>query len=162
MIEILEPTHFSDDRGDLWTLWNKNFFTPNIEFVHDKIATSKKNVLRGLHGDNKSWKLISCLYGEIFLSVVNYDKNSSDYLKTDNFILNDVNKKIILVPPNFLNGHLVLSENCVFFYKWAYEGEYPDVNDQFSIRWNDPILKINWPISEPILSERDKNAPFIL
>lgn len=162
MIEIFEPTHFSDDRGDLWTLWNKNFFTPNIEFVHDKIATSKKNVLRGLHGDNKSWKLISCLYGEIFLSVVNYDKNSSDYLKTDNFILNDVNKKIILVPPNFLNGHLVLSENCVFFYKWAYEGEYPDVNDQFSIRWNDPILKINWPISEPILSERDKNAPFIL
>ena len=96
------------------------------------------------------------------MSVVNYDKNSSDYLKTDNFILNDVNKKIILVPPNFLNGHLVLSENCVFFYKWAYEGEYPDVNDQFSIRWNDPILKINWPISEPILSERDKNAPFIL
>jgi len=162
MIEILEPTHFSDDRGDLWTLWNKNFFTPKLEFVHDKIATSKKNVLRGLHGDNKSWKLISCLYGEIFLSVVNYDKNSSDYLKTDNFILNDVNKKIILVPPNFLNGHLVLSENCVFFYKWAYEGEYPDVNDQFSIRWNDPILKINWPISEPILSERDKNAPFIL
>lgn len=162
MIEILEPTHFSDDRGDLWTLWNKNFFTPKLEFVHDKIATSKKNVLRGLHGDNKSWKLISCLYGEIFLSVVNYDKSSSDYLKTDNFILNDVNKKIILVPPNFLNGHLVLSENCVFFYKWAYEGEYPDVNDQFSIRWNDPILKINWPISEPILSERDKNAPFIL
>ena len=63
MIEILEPTHFSDDRGDLWTLWNKNFFTPKLEFVHDKIATSKKNVLRGLHGDNKSWKLISCLYG---------------------------------------------------------------------------------------------------
>ena len=71
------------------------------------------------------------------------------------------NKLSVLVPPKFGNGHLVLSDKAVFYYKWAYEGEYPDVEDQFSLRWNDPKLGINWEIENPILSERDKNAKLL-
>ena len=54
------------------------------------------------------------------------------------------------------NGFYVLSDQCVFQYKWSYEGEYPDVQEQFSIKWNDPIIDIDWPSDNPILSKRDK------
>lgn len=156
-----ENTSFNDERGELWTLWEKYKFTPKLDFNHDKIAKSKKNVLRGLHGDSKSWKLITCLYGEIFLSVVDYRKSSKSFLQHKNFILNDKNKNSVLVPPMFANGHLVLSDECVFFYKWAYDGSYPDVDDQFSLRWDDPKLGIDWPTKLPILSNRDKNSKFL-
>ena len=55
----------------------------------------------------------------------------------------------------FANGHLVLSDEATFFYKWSYPGEYPDVKDQFSLKWNDPKIKIYWPTQNPILSSRD-------
>jgi dTDP-4-dehydrorhamnose 3,5-epimerase len=158
---VYENSSFKDERGELWTIWEKSKFTPNLIFNHDKVAKSKKNVLRGLHGDSKSWKLITCLYGEIFLSVVDYRESSPTYLKHINFILNDVNKKTVLVPPMFANGHLVLSDECVFYYKWAYEGDYPDVDEQFSLRWDDPKLNIEWPTQTPILSDRDKNSKFL-
>lgn len=161
MIKIYQTDFFSDNRGDLWTVWDKSIFEPKLDFNHDKVAKSKKNVIRGLHGDTKSWKLISCLHGEIFLVVVDFRKNEDTYLKTETFILNDKNKISVLVPPNFLNGHQVLSENAVFYYKWSYDGKYPDVNEQISVKWDDPKLKINWPIKEPILSERDSNSKYI-
>ncbi len=63
---------------------------------------------------------------------------------------------MVLTPPGVGNGFLVLSENSVFNYKWAYEGKYPDVEDQFTIKWNDERLNIDWPISNPILQQRDK------
>jgi dTDP-4-dehydrorhamnose 3,5-epimerase len=129
--------------------------------IMTKLQNQKKNVLRGLHGDPKSWKLITCLSGEIFFVVVDYRKESDTYLKHQTFLLNDKNKKIVLVPPNFLNGHLVLSNDAVFFYKWSYVGEYPDVNSQFSIKWDDPKINIKWPISNPILSDRDLNCNYI-
>jgi dTDP-4-dehydrorhamnose 3,5-epimerase len=157
-VKINTPSCYSDERGDLWTIWNKNESVPNLPFNHDKVAKSKKGVLRGFHGDSKSWKLITCLYGEIFLAVVDYRKESNTFLETKTFILNDINKKTILIPPNFLNAHQVLSDDAVFFYKWSYEGDYPDVDEQFSVNWSDPIININWPIESPILSERDKNS----
>jgi dTDP-4-dehydrorhamnose 3,5-epimerase len=61
----------------------------------------------------------------------------------------------------FCNGHLVLSDECVFYYKWAYEGEYPDVDEQISLNWKDPKIGIHWLTDDPILSERDKNSKFI-
>jgi len=161
MVKVIKTDFFSDNRGDLWTVWNDSDFTPKLNFNHDKVAKSKKNVIRGLHGDNKSWKLITCLYGEIFLAVVDFRKESETYLKTETFILNDKNKMSVLVPPNFLNGHQVLSDEAVFFYKWSYDGDYPDVNDQTSIKWDDPKLNINWPLNNPILSERDLKSKYI-
>ena len=71
---------FIDHRGYYWSSWKKN---PQsfIKYNHDKFSLSKKNVLRGLHGDEKTWKLISCPYGKFLLVVVNCVKKSKDYLK---------------------------------------------------------------------------------
>ena len=112
--------------------------------------------MRGLHGDNKTWKLITCIYGEIFEAVADMREDSPDYMKWESFELNSKNKRQILVPPNFVNGYYVISEFAVFHYKLAYEGEYFDVAKQTTIRWNDEKLNINWPCSDPILQSRDK------
>jgi len=160
-LTVFTKDSFIDDRGELFTIW-KDTDTPFMNFNHDKAAFSDKNVLRGLHTD-KSWKLITCLYGKIQLVIVNFDKDIAEYLSWTDFILdsNDKEKLSILVPPGYLNGHLVLSENALFHYKWSYEGEYPDVKDQKSVRWSDPKIGINWLIDNPILSERDKNTQLL-
>ena len=113
-------------------------------------------MLRGIHGDFKSWKLITCVYGELYFVIVDNRKQSKTYWKWDSIILNDKNKKIVLLPPGIGNGFLVLSKESVFSYKWSYLGKYPDVDDQFTIKWNDKTLKIDWPIVNPILQQRDR------
>jgi len=155
-IEIIVHDKFYDHRGELYTIWKKDE-TTSLNFNHDKVALSKKNVLRGLHTD-KSWKLITCLYGKIQLVVLDLQNNNW----TD-FILDSSNEvlKTVLVPPGFYNGHLVLSDEAVFYYKWAYEGDYPDVNDQKSINWADPFINIEWLLDNPILSNRDMNTPLL-
>ena len=155
-IQIIEPDIFTDFRGELWTTWKKDEFPHDLDFNHDKVSTSRKDVLRGIHGDFKSWKLITCLYGELFFVVVDNRKGSDTYLQHQSMILDDRRRKIVLVPPGVGNGFLVLSKNSVFSYKWAYDGNYPDVEDQFTIKWNDEKLNIDWPIKSPILQKRDK------
>lgn len=154
-VSILINDSFQDERGQLFTIWKQS--DTDLIFNHDKAAISKKNVLRGLHTD-KSWKLISCLYGKMQLVIVNFDITSSQYLDHMSLMLDskDHNKISVLVPPGFLNGHLILSEEAVFHYKWSYEGDYPDVNDQTSVNWADPKIGIKWLIDNPILSTRDK------
>ena len=71
-------------------------------------------------------------------------------------MLSDKKRQSVLIPPGFANGFLVMSEHSVFHYKWSYPGDYPDVQDQFTIKWDDPILDIDWPINNPILQKRDK------
>ena len=94
-------------------------------------------------------------YKKVLLVVVDNRKESEHYLKWDSIILSSKNRKSVLIPPMFANGHLVLSNEATFFYKWSYKGKYPDVKDQFTLKWNDPKLDIHWPISTPILSKRD-------
>jgi dTDP-4-dehydrorhamnose 3,5-epimerase len=115
-VTIFTKDSFVDERGEMFTIW-KDTDTPFMNFNHDKVAVSNKLVLRGLHTD-KSWKLITCLFGKIQLVVVNFDKESSEYLSWTDFILDaDSKEKLsILVPPGFLNGHLVLSDKAVFHY----------------------------------------------
>ena len=156
-VKIFKHNVFKDKRGSLWTIWkNKNFFNIKLKFNHDKVSASKKNVLRGIHGDNKSWKLITCLYGKIFFVVVDNRKQSKNYLKFMSTTLKDTDYKSILIPPNFGNGHLVMSDYAVFHYKWSYSGVYPDADKQFTIKWNDERLNIKWPIKNLILQKRDK------
>ena len=155
-VKIFEPDVFTDFRGDLWTTWKKDEFPINLDFNHDKVSTSRKDVLRGIHGDFKSWKLITCLYGQMYFILVDNRKDSKTYLQWDSMILDDRNRKLALVPPGVGNGFLVLSENSVFSYKWSYEGEYADVDEQFTIKWNDERLNIDWPITNPILQKRDR------
>lgn len=161
--KVTEIVHdsYNDNRGQLYTIWKKSE-TKGLDFNHDKVATSDYNVLRGLHTD-KSWKLITCLYGKIQLVVVNYDNKSSEFLNWTDFIIDskDSNKTSVLVPPGFLNGHLVLSDKAVFHYKWAYNGEYPDVDSQISVKWSEPKIGIKWLSDNPILSDRDKNISLL-
>ena len=152
-VTIYQPDSFEDFRGELYTLFKQDDY--KLVFNHDKVSISRKHVLRGLHGDSKSWKHISCLAGEVLLVVVDNRPESKNYLKWDSIILSSKNKKSVLIPPMFANGHFVLSDEATFFYKWAYSGDYPDVQDQFTLKWNDPRIGIHWPILNPILSKRD-------
>jgi len=149
-VVVYQSTYHEDFRGDIWTNWrdDKHRF---LSWRRDKFSTSNRGVLRGLHGDNKSYKLISCVYGEVYFVIVNPDKT-----KWDCTILSNKNKKQILIPPNYSNGHYVLSHKCVFHYKYAYPGKYPDVNEQFVVKWNDENLNIDWPTNQPILFGRDR------
>lgn len=158
-VSIFKHSCHSDARGDLWTIWQDDNI--RLKFNHDKVSTSYKNVLRGLHCDSKSWKLITCLYGVVQLVVVDYNKNSENYLKSDSIILSLESKTSVLIPPMFANGHLVLGPFAVFHYKWSYPGDYPDVDEQYSLNWADPKLNINWLCKDPILSDRDRNSKFL-
>ena len=151
---MFKPTPHMDYRGEMWTYWENTYKTPKEKI--SKFTRSRKNVLRGLHGDRETWKHITCVYGEIYLVVVDYREDSVNYLTWESYFISDRNHLSVLVPPGFLNGHLCLSDECVFHYTQSYPNKYIDWQDQISVKWNDPMLKINWPINNPILSERDK------
>ena len=150
------PDVYTDFRGDLWTLWKSGEGELDLPYNHDKVSISRRNVLRGIHGDFKSSKLITCLYGEIYFIMVDNRVDSPTYLQWDWEILSDKNKKQVLLSPGIGNGFLVLSENSVFHYKWFYKGLYPDTEEQFTIKWDDSRVDIYWPIDNPILQPRDK------
>jgi len=155
------PSVFQDHRGRYIETYNIEDYAKNgidIKFVRDDISTSVKNVLRGIHYDNKTWKLIQCMYGEIFFAVVNMNVNSEQFLKWQTFILDSGNRHQILVPPGFGNAHLVLSDECIFHYKMS---EYYDPENEKGVKWNDPKLNINWPVENPILSEKDSNTKLL-
>ncbi len=156
-IFVLKNSIFKDYRGYYWTTWKKNNFK-SIVFNHDKFSISKKNVLRGFHCDFKSWKLVTCVFGKIILAVVNVDKRDKNYLYSKKFSMDFKKPVSILIPPNYANAYLCLSQYCVFHYKWSYKGKYPDTKNQKSFKWNDPKFKISWPVRKPILSKRDKKS----
>ena len=151
---------FEDHRGYYIETYNEDIYKENginIKFIQDDISVSKKNVLRGIHGDQETWKLISCFEGEFYLVVVNNDENTPQHKQWDSFILSEQNRIQILVPPRFGNGHLVLSERTIFHYK---QSTYYNPKGQFTIRWNDPEYNIWWPTNNPILSRRDEIGHF--
>jgi len=156
-VKIIQPEIFYDFRGTYVETFNEekysiltDFDGKPLRFIQDDVSISRQNVFRGLHGDSKTWKLIQCLKGEILLIVADMRKDSPNYKKHEKFTINDSNKLQILVPAGFVNGHLCLSEFCVFSYKQT--EYYSGKGKQITIRWND--LDIYLPIV-PILSERD-------
>ena len=154
-VKIYKPSVYKDFRGEIWTSWEKKHF-PKLKFNLDKFTTSKKNVLRGFHGDKKSWKLITCVKGEILAVIVDNRSKSKNYLKYTNFKLSDKNKISILIPPNFLNSWLCLSKDCIYSYKYSFFGNYIDADEQISLKWDDKKINFKWPLKNPILSKRDK------
>jgi len=155
VLEIL-PDIFKDFRGEFVETYNEALYKKEgvrVNFLQDDISTSRKNVLRGIHGDNKTWKLLSCLYGKLYFVTVNCDKKSKDFGKWQSFILSDKNRRQILVPPKYGNAYLVLSKEAIFSYK---QSTYYDPKGQFTYRWNEPRFNIKWPIKNPILSKRDR------
>ena len=158
-IRIIKPSVNWDNRGNIYTSFNTDFYTymigEKLDFIHDKFALSKADVLRGLHGDNKTWKLVSCVYGKLYEVVVDMRPESPTYKKWDAFTLDSGAYSQVLIPPRFVNGYYVLSEDAVFHYKLAYSGNYIDADEQLTIAWNDPRLNISWPCANPILQARD-------
>ena len=128
-----------------------------IKFVEDNLSTSSKHVLRGIHGDNKTWKLISCLKGNIYVVIVDCNEKGKNYGKWQSFDLSEKNRYQVLVPPNYGLAHLVLSDEALFHYK---ESEYynPKNLKQFTYRFDNPKFNIWWPVKNPILSKRDDEA----
>jgi dTDP-4-dehydrorhamnose 3,5-epimerase len=154
---IKPPTMFEDFRGTYVELYNAKLYADSgvgVHFVQDDISTSTRHVLRGIHGDQETWKLISCLYGSFYLVVVNWDEGSRQFKQWESFVLSDQNRLQVLIPPKFGNGHLVLSERAIFHYK---QSTYYHPAGQFTLFWNDPQLNIWWPVKNPMVSRRDES-----
>jgi dTDP-4-dehydrorhamnose 3,5-epimerase len=153
---IIKPYIFEDHRGEYIETYNEAMYRENgidVKFIQDDISVSTRNVLRGIHGDDHTWKLISCQYGKFYFVVVNCDSQSGDFGKWQSFVLSDKNRLQVLVPPKYGNAHLVLSNTTIFHYK---QSAYYDRSKQFTYKWDDPQLNIFWPITDPILSQRDR------
>jgi dTDP-4-dehydrorhamnose 3,5-epimerase len=160
---IIKPEVFYDFRGEYVETFSKQNYTQfkdydgtPLDFVEDDISMSKQHVLRGLHGDSATWKLIQCLMGEFYYVVVDMRKESPTYLNWEAFTMNEKNRIQVLVPAGCANGHLVMSSRTIFSYKQSQY--YSGMSNQFTVRWNDPKINIYWPIQQPILSERDNGA----
>jgi dTDP-4-dehydrorhamnose 3,5-epimerase len=152
---------FEDHRGYYLETYNEKLYHEHgitVKFVQDDISVSSRHVLRGIHGDADTWKLVSCLYGEFYLIVLNCDRQSKEYGKWESFTLSDANRCQVLIPPKYGNGHVVLSERAIFHYK---QSTYYNPKRQFTYKWNDPQFNISWPVKAPILSRRDELGHFV-
>jgi len=155
---LIKPSSFEDHRGYYVEIYNEELYKEkgvNVDFVEDDISIATKGVIKGIHGDSSTWKLISCLHGKFYLVVINYDQDSENFGKWQSFVLSETNKHQVLVPPKHGNGHLCLTDKSIFHYK---QSSYYGSSKQFTILWNDPKFNISWPVKDPILSERDRSG----
>ena len=160
-VKLIITDFFEDFRGHYVETYNENEYTElgiNVKFVRDDISTSTKGILRGIHYDSQTYKLIQCMYGKIYFVVVDMRKESNEYLKWEAFILSSSNRHQVLVPPGFGNGHLVLSDECIFHYKMS---EYYDPESEKALKWDDPKVGIFWHNRNPVLSEKDSKTKYI-
>ena len=158
---ISPPTMFEDFRGVYVETYNEDLYRKagiDLKFVQDDISVSDKHVLRGIHGDQETWKLVSCLWGKFYLVVVNWDPSSLQYRQWESFTLSDRDRRQVLIPPKFGNGHLVLSDKAIFHYK---QTTYYNREGQFTLPWNDPELGIWWPVTQPMVSRRDEGVAHV-
>lgn len=158
---IEPPTVFEDFRGTYVETYNEHLYRDNgieVNFVQDDISVSSRHVLRGLHGDAETWKLVSCLQGAFYLVVLNADKESEDYGRWQGFTLSEQNRLQVLIPPKHGNGHVVMSARAIFHYK---QSTYYNPKGQFTVVWNDPKFDIWWPVKQPIVSRRDEVGHFV-
>ncbi|QQG45777.1 MAG: dTDP-4-dehydrorhamnose 3,5-epimerase family protein [Candidatus Sungiibacteriota bacterium] len=158
---LIEPHIFEDYRGFYVETYNEELYRKHgidIHFVTDDISVSSHHVLRGIHGNSDTWKLVSCHYGRFYLVVLNCDPESPNLGQWVPFVLSDRNHHQVLIPPKHGNGHVVLSEVAIFHYK---QSTYYDPKSQFTYCWNDPRLNIWWPVKNPILSQRDETGYFV-
>ncbi|MDC0397872.1 dTDP-4-dehydrorhamnose 3,5-epimerase family protein [Candidatus Pelagibacter sp.] len=161
-LKIIYPlSMFKDDRGTYIESFNKKRYKSFLksDFLEDDFSLNKKNVFKGIHGDHKTWKLISCVHGKCQAIIVNCNKKSKKFGLWEKFILTPENYFQILIPPSYGNSFLVLSSFAVYHYKQTqyYKGK----TKQFTYNINDPYFKINIAKKKIIISKRDKLAPFV-
>ena len=162
-VPIFSPSVYREYRGEIWTTYHTELH-PVMKYIHydkseisihGRFSKSYKGVLRGLHYDDKTWKLVQALVGDIFLVVLDVRENSSTYGDWNSYLLTEKTRDQVLVPPGFANGHYALTD-CVFHYNLFYKGEFVEENKQGVIKWNDPEFQIEWPTDTPILQKRDR------
>ncbi len=153
-VKVKKLYAFKDFRGKYIETFNiKNF--PKIKFLQDDLSYSKKNILRGFHGDSKTWKLFTCVYGKVQFAAINFDKKSKNFKNNFTTILSDKNNLQILVPPKYGVAHLVLSKNAVLGYKQS--TLYGKVK-QFTINYKSPCLNFKWKSKKIRVSKRDSGG----
>ena len=164
---VINKNYIRDNRGGFFESWNKkefNTFTnQQIEFVQDNHSVSELGVLRGMHyqlNPNAQGKLVRCIYGSIFDVIVDLRINSPTFSKWAGLELSSKNLSQLWVPIGFAHGFLTLTRKAEVLYKTT---NFWNKFSERSIKWNDPQVNINWPIKnlDIILSEKDKNSPFL-
>ncbi|MGI8455141.1 dTDP-4-dehydrorhamnose 3,5-epimerase [Pectobacterium carotovorum] len=157
--KIVQPKVFGDARGFFLETFEKRRYQEmldiDVEFVQDNHSRSSKGVLRGLHFQktNPQGKLVRVVRGEVFDVAVDIRQSSSTYGKWYGVLLSEENKTQFWLPPGLAHGFVVLSDTADFEYKCT---DYYDPSDEGCLLWNDPELGIEWPITAPLLSDKDK------
>ena len=159
---LIEPKVLTDERGFFMETYKYSDFAKmgiREEFVQDNHSMSIKSVLRGLHyqeNPKAQGKLVRCLRGRIFDVAVDIRSNSRTYTQWVDIELSEENHSMLYIPAGFAHGFLVLSQMAEVVYKCT---EEYSLEHDCGIIWNDPKINIHWPISNPIISKKDKNLP---
>lgn len=164
-VYIIEPELKIDERGYFSRIFCEKEMTKNgINFKIVQISHSlskKRGLIRGMHfqkNPKAEDRIVQCLRGAIYDVVVDLRKNSATYGRWVAEGLNEQNKKMFLIPKGFAHGFQSLTDSCEVQY---FMSEFYSPEHSLGVRWNDPFLNIEWPIENPILSEKDKNWPLI-
>ena len=160
---VMEPRVFEDDRGYFMEMYHqKKLQEAGIleTFVQDNRSRSRRGTIRGLHYQlgRPQGKLIWAFEGEVFDVAVDIRPGSPTFGKWFGLVLSGENKKGLYIPPDFAHGFCVISEEAEFFYKCT---DFYSPEHERCIRWDDPDLDINWPVRNPVVSERDAHSPFM-
>ncbi|WPP42090.1 dTDP-4-dehydrorhamnose 3,5-epimerase [Paenibacillus hunanensis] len=162
---LLEPIIHGDNRGFFMESYNEQVMNElgiNYRFIQDNHSLSvESGVLRGLHyqlNPKAQTKIIHVIAGAIYDVIVDVRKDSDTFGQWMGFILSEDNKRQLLVPQGFAHGFCTLVANTQVIYK---VDQYYSPEHDRGILWNDPELGIDWPISDPILSEKDKKHPLL-
>lgn len=158
---ILEPKVSADSRGFFMETWNRRRYAQaglDIDFVQDNISVSNRGVLRGLHFQNPQGqgKLVQVLRGEVFDAAVDIRIGSPTFGRAVTCVLSEDNHRQFYVPAGFAHGFCVLSETALFSYKCT---DFYSPKTEGGLLWNDPVLKIDWPVAHPVLSDKDSKLP---
>ena len=162
---IVEPKVFGDHRGFFMESWSKRVFEEAglyYDFVQDNHSSSTvKGTLRGIHfqrGEKAQAKLVRCVKGAVLDVAVDLRPLSPTYKQWVAVELSAENKKQLLIPRGFGHGFVTLTDEVEFLYK---ADNYYAPEADGGIRWNDPELAIEWGVTDPVLSQKDANAPFL-
>lgn len=153
---LLEPAIFRDKRGKFFeTFREKEYKEAGIKepFVQDNVSVSQKNVLRGLHIRKDQGQMLTVLSGKIFDVVVDLRPGSPTYKKHFSVEISSDHPQQIYMPPGFAHGFCVLSDEATLHYKCT---QYYNSEKEKGVLWSDSDLNINWPVKNPIVSERDQ------
>lgn len=160
-LKLILPRLFKDERGFFFESYHQSLYESHglPLFLQDNVSFSRNGALRGLHFQVEPGqdKLVTCTQGAIWDVVVDLRPHSSTFKQWEAVELNDQTHAQLFVPKGFAHGFCVLSESARVHYKVS---SFYNPKTERSIRWNDPEFKIAWPITSPILSERDQTSPF--